>query len=432
MPDDQKDGGPKYYQWGTVLTIFLALLTVFTIFWCLLLGSGRLERASLALVLCASSFCVGSALGFMFSIFGDEQQQFGKIQDAMIALGSGIAGAGLARAAALGRLLGRVPVLAVNKDLNSSFSNLTAVTFFVIGFFFMYFYRKLAINPALAEARGAIDRLQQTGAASRTATAVTERLSQSLLLGRQYIDEVEDLDPVEANKLREELFAEDVNQFLVASEQDVRRGISLPQDNVALAARLNYYRVYFQKDDVARSQQESIALEWIRRALIRDPGNPDLQIKMADILALQEIYKDAVSILERLERDEDSPQYVQQWLGYFLLFIDGREEQAIRVSLQYHERFPDDSSSLFNAACGYAQLYQKELSDYGTDELRDSDYRRQSLALLGRATKLDPELRALARKHSVDGDSFEALRDDGEFIRIIADQPSSTVSRKVK
>jgi len=132
-----------------------------------------------------------------------------------------------------------------------------------------------------------------------------------------------------------------------------------------------------------------------------------------------------VSILEKLERDENSPQYVEQWLGYYLLFLDGREIDAIKYSLNSYTTFPDNSSGLFNAACGYAQLYKIELDEVGAKEILTSQNRLESLRLLRQAIRVESGLKALARKHPDEGDSFESLEDDVEFLRITEPRTSA-------
>jgi len=224
----------------------------------------------------------------MFTIFGDEREPFGKIRDAMIALASGITGIGVAKATALGGILGNVHIFPDDPNRNSSFSILIVITYFVIGFFLMYFFRKLILNPALAEAGNTMDRIQITGSVSVVATTITARLSQSLLLGREFIEEVEDLDPEEGKRLRSDLYADDVNEFLKVCEDDTRGLLQLQPENVAMAARLQYYRVYFEKESTeGRATQERKALDWTYRALMRDPTSPDFQIKLADLLGMQ-------------------------------------------------------------------------------------------------------------------------------------------------
>jgi tetratricopeptide (TPR) repeat protein len=153
---------------------------------------------------------------------------------------------------------------------------------------------------------------------------------------------------------------------------------------------------------------------------MRDPTNPDFQIKLADLLGMRGRYDEAVSIIERLEREDHSPQFIEQWLGYFLLFIPGRELDAIKHSMSFHNRFPDESSGLFNASCGYAQLYTAELRQKGLKELSDSANRIESLRLLRQAISEEPDLAALAKNHSDSSDSFESLVSDPEFVRLTA------------
>ena len=286
----------------------------------------------------------------------------------------------------------------------------------------MYLLRKLVLNPALAKSRFAMDRIQISGSASVVAIRVAEKLPQSFLLGREFIGEDVEQGGEESQLLRLELFSEDVEQFLTACENDAKAGTIIQPENVAMAARLHYYRIYFEKEkDPNRKKQEQKANEWISRALTRDPTNPDFQIKLADIFSMQDRYDEAVSITERLERDQDAPQYIQQWLGYFLLFLDGREHDAIKHSLEFHKRFPDESSGLYNASCGFAQLYASELRDQGPKEIPTSENRLSSLKYLKQGIHIDPDLRSWAIKHSEPDDSFESLRLDKDFRQITAD-----------
>jgi tetratricopeptide (TPR) repeat protein len=405
--------------WGIVFWLISFFALAVTLGWCYFLGAGSLERSSLAFTVCSASFATGGVLGFLFTIFGDEQEPFGKIRDAMIALASGITGIGIAKAKDFAEVLGGIHIFNSTSPGASPFSVLLVITYFVAGFFFMYFLRKLHLNPALAEAGDAIDRLEMSGQVSVVATRMTGRLSQSFLLGREIIEDIDELDHEEADRLRKDLFAEDVTQFLSACEEDVRGFLQMQPENVAMAARLHYYRVYFEKENTdARNLEEERALDWIYRALMRDPTNPDFQIKLADLLGMQGRYAEAVAIIERLEREATSPQYIQQWLGYFLLFIRGRESDAIKHSMSFHQRFPDESSALYNASCGFAQLYEIELREKGLKEISDSENRHTSLRLLREAISEEPELAARAKKHSEPSSSFESLASDPDFVKL--------------
>jgi tetratricopeptide (TPR) repeat protein len=247
------------------------------------------------------------------------------------------------------------------------------------------------------------------------------KLPQSVLLGREYIEEIVEDGGKQAEQLRTGLFSKDVDVFLAICEKDLKTGASIGMDNVAKAAVLHYYRIYFMKEDADRDRQQEIAIEWINRALLRDPLDSTYWIKLADVFGMQERYEEAVSILQRLERDADAPQYVQQWLGYFLLFIDGRESDAISHSMEYHRRFPDEADGLFNAACGHAQLYASELRQEHQKEMPDSQNRAAALRVLEDAIRIDPGNRAVARKHTEPGDSFDTLAKDADFLRITAE-----------
>jgi tetratricopeptide (TPR) repeat protein len=401
---------------------------VLTVVWCLVLGAKDAERISLALVTCFSAFLLGSLVGFVFTIFGDEVEPLGKIRDAMIALASGIAGISIAKIGNLRALIGSIQLFGTASDKSSWFTVLFVISYFVAGFYFMYLLRKLVLNPALAKSRIELERIEVSGKISSIAIEIEQTLPQSLLLGREYIsEEVEDRGE-STEELRSKLFSDAVKRFLDSCQRDLSSGASISPENVKRAAVLHYYRSYFETNDTDRDAQQGLALEWINRALLLDPLDILLQIKLADLFGMQDRYDEAISIFERLERDEDSPQYVQQWLGYFLLFEDGREEEAIRHSVEFHERFPNSGSSLFNASCGYAQLYTKELHQAHVEALPASENRKESLHLLEQSVRIEPDLRAAARRHSEPYDSFESLVSDIDFLRITA--PVMTMSGK--
>jgi tetratricopeptide (TPR) repeat protein len=399
--------------WG--ISAFAAVVSVF---WCLVLGAWNAERVSLIIATVSASFAIGSLIGFVFSIFGDEIEPFGKLRDAFIALASGIAGLSIAKVNEIGSKIGEINLFGHDSQQGEWFSALFVATYTICGFYFMYLLRKLILNPALAEARVVLDRIQTSGRIGKVAIDLAKKLPQRVLLGRQVIPEDEDEWDEEEKTLRSELTSEVVESFLSGCEKVIMNGSEMSPDDISKAAILYYYRSYFEEDESSRKKKIQQAIDWISLVLNRDPLNLEFQIKLADIYGLQDRYDEAVSIFERLERDDNSPQYVQQWLGYFLLFIDGREKDAIKHSLSFHDRFPDESSGLFNAACGYAQLYERELRAEGIAENADSENRKQSLKILEWAIRIDPECREAARKHSEPDSSFAALENDGDFLRL--------------
>jgi tetratricopeptide (TPR) repeat protein len=247
-----------------------------------------------------------------------------------------------------------------------------------------------------------------------------------MLLGRDDISDILKEGGPQAEELKKQLRGDVVNSFLDGCEKDLASGSEIQPDNIAKAAVIYYYRAYIEDENSRnRDQQIEQAISWINRALLRDPLDPEYNIKLADIYGLQKQYDEAVSILERMERDEASPQYVQQWLGYFLLFIDGRENDAIRHSLEYFERFPDETPCLLNVSRAYAQLYAQELHKRNVKAIAKSKNRQNSLNYLQQAVKDYPALKEEALKHAVKGDSFEVLAADTEFKRITGETPAS-------
>jgi tetratricopeptide (TPR) repeat protein len=410
-----------------IFVCFSILVAILTVVWCIYLGDKNVERVSLALITCSAAFALGSIVGFLFSIFGGEEAPFGKIRNAVIALASGIAGIGIAKVNEVGAKIGEIDLFGKPSEQNAWFSALFVITYAVAGFYFMYLLRLLVLNPALAKSQKETNLIQLSGNAGKVASDLGKILKPSVLLGRDYIADIVKEGGPQAEELQKQLFGDVVNSFLDGCEKDLESGSELQLDNITKAAVIHYYRAYFESEDPKnrekREMQLQRAIDWINRALLRDPLDPEFNIKLADIYGMQNQYEEAVSILERMERDEDSPQYVQQWLGYFLLYIEGREMDSIRHSLEYYERFRDESACLLNASRAYAQLYTQELQKRKVKAISHSKNRQKSLKYLEQAVKSDAEFKAIARKHAVEGDSFESLVTDNEFKRIIEEAP---------
>jgi tetratricopeptide (TPR) repeat protein len=414
-----KDGASgKFLFWG--ISTFAALASAT---WCLILGAWDPERVSLILATCSAAFLTGSVIGFVLSIFGDETEPFGKLRDALVALASGIAGASLARVNEIGSKIGEVALFGHNTQQGQWFSALFVTTYTIMGFYFMYLLRKLILNPALAKAKIILDRIQTSGRIGKVATDLAKNLPRNVLMGRISIPEEEEEWDEEEKQLRLELASPIVESFLSDCEGYLAEHSDLSPDEVAKAAVLYYYRAYLMETDHKKQQEK--AIEWINLALNRDPLNLEFQIKLADVFGMQGRYDEAVSIFERLVRDDESPQYVQQWLGYFLLFIDGREEDAIKHSKAFHEKFPSESYGLFNAACGYAQLYEQELRAKGIKAYIDSENRKECLRNLETAIRIEPELREKARRESKPKEWFEVLEKDDDFLKLVGNQTAT-------
>lgn len=416
---DTEEIAPEQRWFFWAITSILAILSLS---WSLWLGDFSVVGTSMALALFCSSFLVGSLVGFIFTIFGEEIESLGKIRNSMIAVASGVAGLSIAKATELGGLIGHVRLLHDNLDDASWFSVMIVVLFSIAGFYFMYLLRKIILNPLLAKSQKAIERLQISGNVSAVAADIENAVPQSLLLGREFIGEAIEADGPQAKSLEERLFGKTVSKFLENCETDLAAGIPISKDVIDRAATLYYYQSYFKKDD--RDARIETAIAWVSRSLARDPLNISFSVKLADLFGMQERYAETASILERLVGDSDAPQYIRQWLGYYLLYIDGREQKAIDYSLEYFQLFPTEASAPFNISCGYAQLYLLELQRLGVATAPDSENRRKSLEFLEKAIRLDPTSKEWARKYAVVNESFESLMSDEGFLKIT--KPAAT------
>jgi tetratricopeptide (TPR) repeat protein len=398
-------------KWGTTTTVIVLSILTF-VFIRFLIKSA--QAPALVVDLSVASFMVGCLAGFLFTSYGEENATVGKVRDWVV---GGLAGLTIAKVSSLKAL-----ILAFANGAGPQQYALAvgvAITFSALGFFCMFFQRELILNVLLAKSRaerGSIEGVQQAGV---VALKLLAALPPSLLSGIDDVNSlVKDRKP-DAEKLRTLLYSQDVTKFLADAEKAVAGGLSLDWDVVSKAATLNYYKTYYEVGD-AKNTQEEKASEWIMRALVMNPMHPDLSAKYADVLGMMERYEEAVAILERLSKSPESPAYVNQWLGYFLLYIPGREDDAIRISKDYHEQFPSESDSIFNEACGYAQKYRSELRTANQTVILTSENRRLALKLLAESLDLDPDYAEHVRTALIErGESFEYLASDEEFRKIV-------------
>jgi tetratricopeptide (TPR) repeat protein len=337
----------RWALWG------FAVLAIFA--WVLAAAHYHWWRASLLTALAGATFVVGTLVGFIFSTYDDEASTIGKLKDWLL---GAIATITLVKFGAIKPVL-----LAFALHDNAREFALTlgvAIVFLVLGFFFMYFGRELLFNVPLARKRDERERIE-THQASMVTLQMLSAIPSSLLIG---IDDAEELmkdRPALAARLRKDLASDDVATFLKQSDDAIRTGMALDWDVVSKNAYLYYYRTYFAEAE-EKADGASTALIWIGRALVINPEHVDLTIKQADMLGLLENYRETVMILERLVPQPECPVYVEQWLGYYLLFLPGRYDDAITHSTRYLERFADSNEARRNLACGWARKYCREHS----------------------------------------------------------------------
>jgi tetratricopeptide (TPR) repeat protein len=393
-----------------------------SVLWWWYIGGDSTRRSALLASLSVASFVVGCVLGFLFTSYGEESTTIGKVRDWLI---GGITGIALSQALEQGGSIKRtLLVFALGPGPNEfALAMSAAVTYTGLGFLFMFFQRELILNVLLAQSRAERGRLDGTNQAMFAIQQLLIQLPAEVLSGVSDIDEV--TDKAEAERLRSLLYSPDVLKFLDQAELANRAGRTLDWDIVSKAAYIHHYRMYFEKAS-DKQKQARLANEWIKRALVLNPMHVDLTLKYVDVLEVDKQHTTSVSILKDLERRPDAPVLVKQWLGYYLLLLPNREEDAIKYSLLYLELMPGDSDALFNLACGYAQLYGRELKDKQLPEFPASENRSKALFYLKQALQLDPDYVEIVRtKWVAKGESFEFLRSDREFLAL-TELPSSS------
>lgn len=248
------------------------------------------------------------------------------------------------------------------------------------------------------------------------------RLPASVLSGVNYIGEV--ADEKETKELKDQLYSEDVDKFLVQADEAVRNGAA-DWDMVSKCAHIYYYRTYFEKENQSAVGK---ATEWIIRALNMNPLHMDLTMKYAEMLAAAEDYGAAVAILERLVPQPEAPVLVRQWLGFYLRYLPDRLDDAIRYSEDYHRIIPDESDSYFTVAYSYAAKYCGELSESKQVADLQSTNRQKALSKLTEALRDQPEMKEHVRSRwTQPGRGFECLLHDKEFRALVGlpDEPAT-------
>jgi tetratricopeptide (TPR) repeat protein len=400
--------------------VWLAAVILSIIWWTVAAQHSK-TRLVLLMTLSLASLAVGCIVGFLFTSYGEEAGTVGKVRDWVV---GGLTGITIVKAGAIKGLL--LTFAAGPGPSEFGLVAGTAVTYSVLGFFFMFFERELFFNPLLAESRAQRERLEGTRQAAQVVQQALAALPISILSGVDDIDDIVDSRKAEAEKLGKSLDSPEVNKFLDEAEQAVQSG-NADWDIVSKAANLYYYRTYFEKDEEIKRQKAEIADEWIQRALVMNPLHVDLTVKHAAMLDMMNRSEEAVAILENLDRTPEAPAFVKQWLGTFLLDVPDRLDDAIRYSEAYHKMFPAESDALYNIANAYARKYCRE-ADAGEKHANPED-RLRALANLKEALARQPAFLETVREKWTQPDaSFHCLAHDPEFRKLVG--PPAESARK--
>lgn len=385
------------------------------VLWCWYIGHNHWWRWALLTGLAAASFIVGSLIGFIFTTYGDESNTIGKVRDWAV---GALAGFTIAKFSALHAVLLLFAI--TNTAADYALTLAVALVFSGLGFYFMFFGRELLFNIPLAKKRAERFLIENTHQAGIITIQLNTTLPSSVLMGDADADSLFESHPA----LKESLKSAAVTEFLEHAEQALAAGQSLDWDIVSKVANLQYYRAYLAEED-QRSEQWEVALEWIMRALVLNPDHVDLTVKRADVLALLERYRETVAVLEGLYPRPDCPIFVEQWLGYYLLWIPGREDEAIQCCQSYLTRFPESNEALRNLASGYAQKACLTAKKTSTPLDKNSPEYKKALEHLQEIVLSNPEYLPTIRTQWVaPKGSFSCFGQDPGFLKIVAKTPT--------
>lgn len=247
-------------------------------------------------------------------------------------------------------------------------------------------------------------------------------LPASVLIGYADAESLLQGDPAKADELEKALCSTEVETFLKQCDEAIIIGRPLEWDVLVKVANLQYYRAYLPESKERPNQKEA-ALEWITRALVLNPDHVDLTVKRADTLVLLERFRETALVLDALYQRVDCPFYVEQWLGYYLLYISGREDDAIKCCRSYLARFPESNEALRNLASGYAQKACLAARQSGGKLDTASSAYIEAIKQLKEVIRTNPAyLPKIREKWSAQDGSFSCFESDPEYQSAIGEK----------
>lgn len=371
---------------GFQVLLFIGTLIASAIWWGMV-GAWQLARMVPVIGVSVLAASLGFLVGFLFSAFEGEQESIGKVRDWLVGAVSGVALSELAEGGDdIYRFFAQFrPVGGPETDVAVLIA--TAMTYFTVGFFFMYFNRELWLNPLIRERR----KQKETATNLARAADVT-------------------VDPARAadNVRTEEKRSEEVSEGAKDLVEYVERKRIAPQD-LPRQALLKTASAYIAAGDYPS------AVPYLRQAQREFPNDAHVALQLALAVGETGNRMEAVRILRELVDQKEGLPAAYKLLGYFLLWFPKDLEESVRYTTMYIQsvRF-DDGGAFFNLACAYAQMFHRG---------KGTHYRDLAIAELKRAVKLDEVWRSRARE--LDDEDFIALRDDPEFRAIIDGEQSA-------
>jgi tetratricopeptide (TPR) repeat protein len=302
---------------------FLAYLALFAKIF------GAAGQPLFILIVATAALNVGAVIGFLYSTFGEEEKKFSQIF---------VAVNGLLGGATLTDLLQKdnsliikcLEQITVGCGLDEKYAGslfVVIITCVPVGFFWLYFNRKLVLNPEIYLASKCI----------KEANEVLNKKPLQIITDPDIEKPVSDPEVQAAAKV------------ITKSGSIVKSG--------SVGALFNLGRSFYELHEYAR------AIPLFQKALEIRPNQPEVLLCTAS--AMLEIGNNlgAIGILEKLTTLSIVPTAAWKLLGYAYLFYPddkpdkrGKLEKAITASRKFLAFEPNDNGAKLNLACAYGQL----------------------------------------------------------------------------
>ncbi len=360
----------------TILAIIAAFMVAVS--WVISWGDNEPAGAGLVLV-SLGSLCIGAAVGFLYSAFGDEEEKFSSLFKILNGVIGGFTTADLLNPeGVIRKILGS---LARSSNSDTGIVAMVVAMFGMIGFLCLYVNRRVYINPAIANSEA---RLVELGATYFGDGGLPEQRSEFVRLG---------------------------NQLMKKGEEKLKKERS--SYRLLLYAKALYAAGYY-----------STAETLLKECQKRDPGNSDALHYLGNVLIKQGIefdkagkdveaeekMKAATTLLEQLTTMKQARIVSWKFLGYAALWNDQKYELAADSSKTYLEQMPGDADAVLNLACASARLaWDPE------GKVINEKRKKETLDSIERLLLLNPNAVDTIRKLTKPDEEFEHAKDDTDF-----------------
>jgi tetratricopeptide (TPR) repeat protein len=329
------------------------------------------------LMIAGGAFVLGLVVGFILAPYADEKQTFGPIAGLINGVIGGFAVSDISK-----------PDSAIIRGLHSLSSaagvsgvglvGCIVVFFGVIGFLCGYINKQYVLNPSLSQAKQLED-LQ---------TQITE-ITKNININLADVESSPDISDADKKALQDA-----VEPFTKVMQND----------KLFRELCLDTIKAYAKGFLLLQKFAECEAV--LRKARYLAPDDPDLMLQLAKLLCRSRRPLKAIPYLSLLQ-EINSDVSVYKLLGYALLFVPTRLEEAKAASELYLRAHPEDFGAKINLACVYGQSGPQDPNNV-----------TQALSLLRQAVKEGGEeaKRAIVKLPSDDFSAWNNLPAFVEFI----------------